>query len=247
MPAETLANVEIGVQKEYYDRYWSARSAVLNSHELLRLAKILEGIARISERPGGDWTICDLGCGIGWLSNELVKFGQVTGVDLSAEGVQIAGRHWPAVTFIAHDILTWKAPQPFDLVISSEVAEHVPDKQRFRDAILAATRPGGHFIITTPNERMRAIWDASKLGAQLIEQWSTPGELRELFGAGATVLWHQTFLFDFAYTRSARVLSAPKLLNVITRLGLLPIYNALRETANAGLYQVLLGRKHGAG
>lgn len=241
----TPAHAGIAAQQEYYDAYWASHATVLNAHELLRLSRIIEAIARIGSRPGGNWSVCDLGCGAGWLSNELCKFGTVTGVDLSVEGVQMASRRWPSITFLAHDILTWSAPAPFDLVVSSEVAEHVPDKIRYRDAILAATKPGGYFIVTTPNGKTRRTWDASKMGAQLIEKWLTPAELRALFAPGAEVLWHQTFLFDFAYTRTARVFSAPKLLSCIQAMGLMPAYNAVREMAGVGLYQILLARKHG--
>lgn len=245
MQAGLTEETELAEQQKYYDDYWSSRATVLNAHELQRLAKILEAVARIAERPGGDWSVCDLGCGAGWLSNELCKFGTVTGVDLSVEGVQMASRRWPSITFVAHDILSWSAPAPFDLVVSSEVAEHIPDKGRFRDAILRATKPGGHIIVTTPNDKMRATWDASEMGAQLIEQWLSPAELRALFAADAEILWHQTFLFDFAYRRAARVFSAPKVLRLLKSVGLMPAYDAVREMAGVGLYQILLARKRG--
>ena len=63
-------------QEAFYDEYWQDRHKKLNTSEVERLAEIILAISHIKRETGRDqFDICDLGCGVGWLSNELVKFG----------------------------------------------------------------------------------------------------------------------------------------------------------------------------
>jgi len=48
------------------------------------------------------------------------------------------------------DILNNLATEPFDLVYSVEVIEHLYDPRSFMAGCFAATKPGGRFICTTP-------------------------------------------------------------------------------------------------
>lgn len=237
-------DVQLSSQREYYDAYWTNHQQSLNAHEVRRLAEILNAIALIMESKGGKWAeirICDLGCGRGWLSAELSKFGSVTGVDLSPEATLRAQEQWPHLQFQAVDILAWRPQDAFDLVVSSEVIEHVPDHARFAATVRYLLREGGHLILTTPNGRVKAAWDAGNQGEQIIENWLTPNQLKKLLGTFVP-LSHKVFLFDFSYVGLFRILSAPKLLRLLNALGLGSWYDLLREKLKLGLYQVFAGR-----
>ena len=232
-------------QRDFYDSYWSAHATQLNPDEIMRLAKILDAYAaslggRMAPRPP---RICDLGCGRGWLAAELVKFGPVTGVDLSPEGVAIAEQRYPGVAFQAADILSWRPGGSFDLVVSSEVLEHVPDKQRFARTVEAILRPGGHLILTTPNGPAKSAFFAAGHEKQIIEDWVSMAQLRRLFADSFDILRHESFVFDFGYTGFRRVSSAPKLLSLLKSTKLLPFYDTLRQSLGLGLYQILLARR----
>lgn len=236
--------MEIGIndQQRYYNDYWSDHSYRLNGHEIIRLAKILQGIACIVKNTGKTkLKICDLGCGRGWLSNELSKFGPVVGVDLSETGIAAAKEHWPSVDFRVADITQWRPDETFDLVVSSEVVEHVPDQSGFSNTIRYLLREGGYLILTTPNGKVKKAWDKGGHGAQLVEQWLSPKELRSLF-SDVTPIMYCTFMYDFAYHGIFRITSAPKLLRLISMLGIMPFYNAARNIMNMGLYQIIVGR-----
>ena len=81
-------------------------------------------------------SICDLGCGNGYLANRLAKFGyDIFGIDASKSGVEIAANQLGAseytghVTFVQSPIdrqtrFRTGSPQ-VDLVISSDVIEHI--------------------------------------------------------------------------------------------------------------------------
>ncbi len=103
-------------QRAYYNTFWTDRAIAPDSQEVLRLAKILEACSMVMDdlSPRDRMPrICDLGCGRGWLSAELARFGAVTGVDLSTEGVRLAAERWPHIGFVAADILAWRVSEPF--------------------------------------------------------------------------------------------------------------------------------------
>lgn len=232
----------VSTQRDYYDQYWRTHEHNLSAHEVLRLAEILAAIARfVPNSPGQGLKICDLGCGRGWLAAELTKFGSVTAVDLSPEAVAAASLRWPQVRFLAANILSWRPEEHFDLVVSSEVIEHVPDHQQFADTVRYLLRDGGYLVLTTPNGGVKAAWDAGNQGQQIIENWLTLGQLRRLL-APVQVLDHRVFILDFAYVRLFRFTSAPKLLKLLQAIGLIRLYDFIRELLDLGLYQILVGR-----
>ena len=94
------------------------------------LAEIFVDLTR---RLGGVKHLCDLGCGNGYLASRLGAFGfHVTGIDASASGVEIAGRHYATdtVKFVRAEFGTdltaiLSDGSGFDAVVSSDVIEHL--------------------------------------------------------------------------------------------------------------------------
>lgn len=112
----------------------------------------------VAAQPGVR-TICDLGCGNGYLAGQLGRRGfSVVGVDASDTYLQFAREHHSSgrVSFIKGLIDTELARRllsshaPFDLVVSSDVIEHIYDPLEFLKAAFAVLRPGGTAIIGTP-------------------------------------------------------------------------------------------------
>lgn len=104
-------------------------------------------------------TICDLGCGNGYLAGQLGARGySVVGVDASETYLQIAREHnaGQRVTFVQGLIDTNLARElvaahgPFDLVVSSDVIEHLYDPLELLKTALLLLRPGGTAVIGTP-------------------------------------------------------------------------------------------------
>ncbi len=99
-------------------------------------------------------TVLDLGCGNGILTNRLAQAGyDVIGVDVSVSGIEMARRNYPGVTFELGDL---NQPMPdeltgrFDAVVAVEVIEHLLLPRRLLASAVAALRPGGMFLLTTP-------------------------------------------------------------------------------------------------
>lgn len=228
----------IAEQQEFYAHFWR-RDTNLNAAEIERLGEIYKAIALIPLPRRA--RICDLGCGTGWLSQDLTKFGDVTGVDLSPDGIELAKQQRRGPHFEVQDILVWRPNMQFDLVVSSEVLEHVPDHRAYIKTIEAILKPGGYLIITTPNLRLKKWWDKAGAGEQAIENWISPSDLRALL-ANFDILRADTFLFDYLYIGPYRWLSAPKILYLLRKLRLHHLYDALRKSAGLGLYQVAVAK-----
>jgi len=102
-----------------------------------------------------DARVLDMGCGNGALAGAFLKRGcYVVGVDLSAEGIAIARRMHPEGRFeqiaVDREILQDLGEEPFDLVVSTEVIEHLYAPQNYLIACREALRPGGRCVISTP-------------------------------------------------------------------------------------------------
>jgi len=97
----------------------------------------------------------DVGCGNGSVAAELANRGfRVTGIDMAEAGIRIARASCPKGRFeiLSADsrLLENLGEQPFDLVYSLEVIEHLYDPRSYLTGCFAATRKGGQFICSTP-------------------------------------------------------------------------------------------------
>ncbi len=104
-------------------------------------------------RPG--LRILDVGCGNGAACAEFLRRGcEVVGIDLSTEGIAIARQTYPDGRFEAlpadDTILEKLNEPPFDIVISTEVVEHLYAPREWATGCYNALKPGGRFICTTP-------------------------------------------------------------------------------------------------
>jgi 2-polyprenyl-3-methyl-5-hydroxy-6-metoxy-1,4-benzoquinol methylase len=98
--------------------------------------------------------ILDLGCGNGSFSNFLAAQGfEVVGIEESASGVAQAQQAYPNCQFrqgSIYDLDLADLEQAFDLVISTEVIEHLFYPRELVRAARQCLRPGGTLILTTP-------------------------------------------------------------------------------------------------
>lgn len=104
-------------------------------------------------RPGT--RVLDVGCGNGYTCGEFLKRGcQVTGIDLSVQGVQLARKTYPQGRFEVlpadEHLLSNLQEEPFDLIVSTEVVEHLYAPRSYASGCFKALKPGGRFICTTP-------------------------------------------------------------------------------------------------
>ena len=99
--------------------------------------------------------VLDVGCGNGFLCGEFLKRGcKVVGTDLSAQGIELARQTYSSGRFelLGADasVLASLGEQPFDIVVSTEVVEHLYAPRDWAKCCFGALRDGGRFICTTP-------------------------------------------------------------------------------------------------
>jgi 2-polyprenyl-6-hydroxyphenyl methylase / 3-demethylubiquinone-9 3-methyltransferase len=111
--------------------------------------------ARIATRVGAAARVLDVGCGAGFLANELAAEGHdVTGIDASHEALAVAARHDPTgrARYVAGDALALPFPaQSFDVVCAMDFLEHVEEPSRVVEEAARVLRPGGLFFFHTFN------------------------------------------------------------------------------------------------
>jgi hypothetical protein len=133
------------------------------------------------ERAAGR-TVLDAGCGEGYGAALLAEVGRrVVGVDRAEAVHPAAARHQrPGLEFRVVDLERLEAlGDRFDLVLSFQVIEHLPDPLGFLRALAACTAPGGELIVTTPNRLMSVPENPYHL-----REWTAP----ELAALAAPVL-----------------------------------------------------------
>lgn len=100
--------------------------------------------------------ILDIGCGTGAVLEQLQKRSWAGGVDFSPHALQFSEERGLAnLTLGDAQALPYEADQ-FDLTISLDTIEHVPDDERALREIYRTLKPGGTFIMNVP--AFRWLW-----------------------------------------------------------------------------------------
>ncbi len=168
----------------YYDHLWTESYHTIGLDQKKRETFILSEIADLHlANP----TILDFGCGMGWLCKALSHVGNVTGIDLSPKGIERAKAESPEVTFVAGDLFEHRfEDEQFDLVVSQEVIEHVTNQNAFLSLVWRYLKPGGYFVMTTPNKtenlnRGYTIEEMRQMGwLQPVENWLTTDDVKAM-------------------------------------------------------------------
>jgi 2-polyprenyl-3-methyl-5-hydroxy-6-metoxy-1,4-benzoquinol methylase len=137
--------------QEYQDFHWASLEPA-NGKSGKGLADLLLALSGELRQVHN---VCDLGCGNGYLAGKLAELGyRVTGVDASRKGIKIARENYPHIRFVRSLLnaqLTAEIATPeFDLVISSDVIEHLYRPSDLLNAANSLLRPNGHLLICTP-------------------------------------------------------------------------------------------------
>lgn len=161
-----------------------------NAEELLRW-NIIEGFVKYVQdnydrSTTEKFDILDLGCGRGWLTFLLSKYGNIVGIEPVKPVINYAKKMFPNIKFICGTtkklIHNKKEFNTYDLIVSSEVIEHIPDeeKDKFIEDISKLLKDKGFLIITTPRKDAQEQWNAYMKPDQPIEDWISEEELETL-------------------------------------------------------------------
>lgn len=156
-----------------------------------KIASFLEYVLRQTRRehPTKTLRILDVGCGRGWLTNLAGAYGTCEGIEPVAGVVEHARRMFPHIRFEAgtpESVLARPDFKPFDVVLCSEVIEHVPhpDKPVFINQLAQLLSSDGHLILTTPRGDVWDEWRKIAPPNQPVEDWVTEQQLGRLLSEG---------------------------------------------------------------
>ena len=134
------------------DIYYSRNPLV----KFIHLGRLRE-IIRLSDLQPG-YNVLDVGCGGGHLINQLHKKesrANYSGIDCDDAAIAAARQRCPYATIVKAD-LNGELDLPsgfFNLIIISEVIEHLPNYEKTISELKRLLAPGGQLIVTFPNER----------------------------------------------------------------------------------------------
>ena len=146
-----------------YDQY---TAHLLHSSAEARARPLnVERIKTISDmvsRSGNGLKVLDVGCGEGSISQQIYEMGNnVTSVDLPTI-TTLAHKH-RALSVVAGDAEQLAfASNSFDLVLASEVIEHLWSPYSFFNEAHRVLADNGHLIIEVPEGKESLRWDAHK-------------------------------------------------------------------------------------
>ena len=98
--------------------------------------------------------VLEVGCGSGYLSEYVRALGaSVVGSDVSLPATT------PGVPFVRADGASLPFRQCFDVVLSFDVFEHIPDSDRHLREVRRVLHPGGHYLLQTPNKVTNSVFE----------------------------------------------------------------------------------------
>ena len=121
-------------------------------HQLI-LGRFLDSIATEIDGFSAD-SILDFGCGEAFFWKEMeirdVRPNNLTGIDLRTDALATAQASFPQHRFIEQDILSWTTSSKFDLVVASQVLEHLPKPEIFLRKLVNLS--SSHLLLSVPWE-----------------------------------------------------------------------------------------------
>lgn len=121
--------------------------------------KLIGILRKYIKKDGGSLSILDLGCGTGAMAFYLANNGhKVVGIDISKKAISIAKESTKHLQlkgeacFFCKDIKNFKTKQKFDLVICSEVLEHIKNDANVLKKIFRFLKKNSVLVISVPSK-----------------------------------------------------------------------------------------------
>ncbi|MGZ6470875.1 MAG: bifunctional 2-polyprenyl-6-hydroxyphenol methylase/3-demethylubiquinol 3-O-methyltransferase UbiG [Bdellovibrio sp.] len=219
------------------ERWYEAQDdpiALLRNQHKLEMPWILSEIRR---NIGYHAEVLDMGCGGGFLSNDLALAGHsVVGIDLSESSLKVAESRdkTHSVRYVLGDI--YQAPfekESFDVVTAMDVLEHVSNPQKVIAEANRVLRPGGLFFFKTFSKNPLA-WLIGIKGMEWFVKNTPPNyHVYSLFITPRKLChWMEDFGMEVMDLRGIRPLFAQKAMYKLLKTGVVPKEFAFKFTTS---------------
>lgn len=110
-------------------------------------------LKKVKDCAQSDSRILDVGCGCGFLTNEIYKngFRDITGVDISKMTIEYAEKRYPAVSFICEDINCYIPDKKYDLCLVVMTANNICNINDFFVSLKKLLVKKGRVIFINPH------------------------------------------------------------------------------------------------
>lgn len=144
----------------FYDDISDVWSSKINNSETNKRINVIF-YDLLSENEVKNKKFLEVGCGLGYFSHQASKMGaKVTGIDIGPKLVAINKKLTPKGKFLVSSAS--KLPfrkDYFDIVLSTEVIEHVDDQKSALKEMCRVLKKNGILVITTPNRIFKPLFD----------------------------------------------------------------------------------------
>lgn len=146
-----------------YERYYHYAQVMKSQADPLKYLAGMEGTynpvhAFLAGKKG--LAILEVGSGYGYLTYSLNTAGHnAVGIDISSPAVEFARKEFGDF-FWQGDLRDYGAEKKFDLIIATELIEHLADPAEFIRLCFSRLKENGSLLVTTPNKEYNrgAIW-----------------------------------------------------------------------------------------
>ena len=163
--------------------WWNEKGKFQSLHKFtdIRIKYINRVLSKYSESDKSNLfskiKCLDIGCGGGILSERIARLGaSVTGIDITKSSIQVAKAHalksGLKINYLNTDITSFvkkNSSKKFNLVIASEVVEHLDDRNIFFKEVSKLLQNKGILIITTINKTALSLLFAKFLAENILK------------------------------------------------------------------------------
>jgi 2-polyprenyl-3-methyl-5-hydroxy-6-metoxy-1,4-benzoquinol methylase len=149
-------------QQDFNDKSWDW--ALRTGREDLGNLEINLRFLEQTGLPQSGMKAIELGCGTGSLTAALHQRGvDIAACDVSEVAIARAKEKYPHLDWSVQSAeqLPWPDGR-FDAVLSFDVLEHLFEPDRHLSEVRRILKPGGYYLLETPNKRVNAIYETMK-------------------------------------------------------------------------------------
>lgn len=154
--------------------------------------RIVQAVLKRVANLGPNARVLDAGCGTGGNLELLSQFGDVIGMDVNNEALEIArGKKFaPVVKGRLPDAMPFPKDH-FDLIVLLDVLEHLDDDRRVVESVVRVLKPGGFLLLTVP--AFQFLWSGHDKAHHHQRRYRKPEIATTLEKAGLSVRYISYF------------------------------------------------------
>jgi len=190
-------------------------------------------------------SVLEVGCGTGWLAEQIADAARYVGLDLSPAAVETARQRVPGAEFLSADYHTWSCePASFDVVVMVDTIAYFRDQDAAVAKAWNALRPGGRLIVTTVNPIVFSrLSSVGPPGKGQVRKWLSRTALRDLLQRNGFALERSYTVFPAGDRGFLRVLNSRKIAVALFGGEYPKWITRCKERLGLGQYRIAVARR----